>query len=70
MDGGKRRGLLQWLSGLNPTFLCLQETHAVSDIEMAAWFLPFGQLLVASNGTRKSAGVAILASRSSPVTVT
>ena len=68
-DDGKRRGLLQWLSGLNPTFLCLQETHAVSDIEMAAWFLPFGQLLVASNGTRKSAGVAILASRSSPVTV-
>ena len=68
-DEGKRRGLLQWLSPLNPSFICLQETHAVSDVEIASWFLPFGHLLLASHHSRKSAGVAIFASRSSPVSV-
>ena len=34
-DEGKRC-LLQWLSPLNPSFLCLQETHAVSDVEFAS----------------------------------
>ena len=49
--------------------LLLQETHAVSDMELASWLSPFGYLLLASHHTRSSAGVAIFASHSSSVSV-
>ena len=68
-DEGKRKGLLQWLLPLNPSFLCLQETHAVSNKELSSWFSPFGGLLVASHHTRLSAGVAVFASRRLAMTV-
>ena len=68
-DVGKRRALIQWLMPLNPSFLLLQETYAVSDSEISSWFSPFGHLLGASHHTRKSVWVAIVVSHSSVVSV-
>lgn len=65
-DDGKRRFLLKWVASINPTFVCLQETHALSDEKLSGWF---GSLVAASHRSRKSTGVAMFASRSSSISV-
>ena len=59
-DADKRISFLQWLSHLSPSFVCLQECHAISAEELSAWFSQFGYLSVGSFGSARSCGVAIL----------
>ena len=41
-DADKRLTLLQWLSHLSPSVVCLQETHALSSDKLCVWFSRFG----------------------------
>ena len=41
-DADKRLTLLQWLSHLSPSVVCLQETHALSSDKLSVWFWRFG----------------------------
>ena len=59
-DAQKRSALIRWLSHMSPTFVCIQETHSISDEEIESWFSSFGSVLACSHGSRKRAGVAVL----------
>ena len=57
-DPVKRSSFCFWLGNLSADVICLQELHCVSDSEVKMWFPSFS--VVASAGSNKSCGVAIL----------
>lgn len=61
-DGNKRAGLLQFLRCLPnpPNIVCLQEVHGVSEAEACDWFRSSGFSVLASPGSPRSCGCAIL----------
>ena len=60
-DSVKRLSFCHWLSSFSFDVVCLQELHCVSEDEVKSWFLSFS--VVASVGSNKSCGVAVLFSR-------
>ena len=61
-DGNKRAGLLQFLRCLpnSPDVVCLQEVHCVSEAEVHDWFRSSVFPVLASTGSSRSCGCAIL----------
>ena len=61
-DGNKRAGLLQFLRCLPnpPDVVCLQEVHCVSEADSCDWFRSSGFSVLASPGSPRSCGCAIL----------
>ena len=59
-DANKRMSLMQWLGHRRLDIVCLQETHAVSASESAAWFSPYGFLTVLAVGSAQAGGLPIL----------
>ena len=57
-----RGGVLQWVRSLPtiPDIVCLQEVHCTSSAECHSWFLSSGFSCVASPGSVKSCGCAVL----------
>lgn len=58
-DGNKRMAFLHWVKQLNADVICLQELHLVPS-EAQAWFSSSGFNVLASPGTHRSCGVALL----------
>ena len=59
-DANKRASLLQWLSHLSASFVCLQEVHTSSCDEAQRWFSSYGFEVVASPGSIHSCGTVLL----------
>ena len=59
-DANKRMAFLQWLSHLSVDFVCLQETHVISEDECSSWFSSYGFLAVCSPGSVHSCGSVII----------
>ena len=61
-DADKPSGLVHWLRSLpsRTDFICLQETHCVTDQEACSWFSPTGYCVVSSCGSLRSCGCVIL----------
>ena len=61
-DADKRSGLVQWLRSLpsSTDFVCLQETHCISEQEACSWFSSTGYCVVSSCGSLRSCGCIIL----------
>ena len=61
-DADKRCGLVQWLRSLpsSTDFVCLQETHCISEQEACSWFSSTGYCVASSCGSLRSCGCIIL----------
>lgn len=59
-DANKRASLLQWISHLSASFVCLQETHVSSCSEAENWFVSYGFQVVTPPGSRHSCGTIVL----------
>ena len=61
-DANKRSGLVQWLRSLpsSTDFVCLQETHCISEQEACSWFSSTGYCVAPSCGSLRSCGCIIL----------
>ena len=62
-----RQTLMEWLNCFGPDFVCLQETHSISEDEFLSWFTNninihnrFRYRSISSPGSVRSCGVAIL----------
>ena len=59
-DANKTASLLQWLSHLSASFVCLQETRVSSCSEAESWLSSFGFQVAASPDSLHSSGTVIL----------
>ena len=61
-DVDKRSGLVQWLRSLpsSTDFVCLQETHCISEQEACSWFSSTGYCVASSCDSLRSCGCIIL----------
>ena len=61
-DADKRSRLIQWLRSLpsSTDFICLQETHCVSDQEARSWFSSVGYCVTSSCRSLRSCGCMLL----------
>ena len=55
-DADQRSGLVQWLRSLpsSTDFVCLQETHCISEQEACSWFSSTGYCVASSCGSLRS----------------